>query len=157
VHHDLYDIDRLLGESASWALTLVLSSALFGTVVLVAGRALGGGTGIGTTAAAFATALVLLPLHRSVAAFVGRIVDRDRHVAVAAVERFSADVRAGRREPEDVEEVLREAQRDSGLQLYLARPDGGWVRLDGSAANPVGGFTVETGGDAVARITLGWD
>jgi DNA-binding CsgD family transcriptional regulator len=157
VRHDLYDVDRLLGDSAAWALTLVLSAALFGAVVLVASHALGAGIGIGPTAAAFVTALVLLPLHRSVAAFVARIVDRDRHVAVAAVERFTADVRAGRREPEEVEDALRGAQRDPELRLYLARPDGGWMRLDGSTASPTGGFTLETGGDPVARITLGWD
>lgn len=157
VRHDLFDIDRVLSRSVVWLLTLVLSAAVFGAVVVAVGEVVHDITEIGSAAAAFVTALVLLPLHRVVNRTVGRVVDRDRYVAVAQVERFAADVRAGRREPEEVEAVLRSAQGDPGLAVLLADAGGGWVTMDGSPAVAAEGFTVEAGGDAIARVVLGWD
>ncbi len=156
VRHDLFDIDRLLGDGASWLVTLVASAAIFGAVVAVLGPVVGTGSGLGPSAAAFVTALALLPVHRILARQIGRVVDRDRFVAVAAVERFAADVRAGRRPPEDIETVLREAQRDPGLRVVLARPDG-WSDLHGTPVEEPAGFALEAGGDTIARITLGWE
>lgn len=156
VRHDLFDIDRVLSESAIWSLTLVLSAGLFGVVVFLLSEVVSRYTGIVGAAAAFVTALVLLPLHRFVNGFVGRLVDRDRYVAVATVERFAADVRAGRREPEEVEQVLRETQGDPDLQILLARPEGGWVTMDGKPASGEG-FTLEANGDGIARLVLGWN
>ncbi len=156
VRHDLFDIDRLLGDGASWLVTLVASAAIFGAAVAVLSPVVGTGSGLGPSAAAVVTALALLPVHRVLARQVGRVVDRDRFVAVAAVERFAADVRAGRRQPEDIETVLREAQRDPQLRVALARPDG-WSDLHGAAVEEPAGFALEAGGDTIARITLGWE
>ena len=156
VRHDLFDIDRLLGEGASWLVTLIASATIFGAVVAVVSPVVDSGSGLGPSAAAFVTALALLPMHRLLARQVGRVVDRDRFVAVAAVERFAADVRAGRRPPEEIETVLREAQRDPGLRVALARPDG-WSDLHGTPVDEPAGFALEAGGDTIARITLGWE
>ncbi len=163
VRHDLFDVDRLLGQSATWLVTLVFSAALFGAVVLVLSQLVSHYTGVVGSAAAFVTALVLLPLHRFVNEFIGRLVDRDKYVGVATVERFAADVRAGRREPEEVEQVLREAQGDPALRVLLIGPEGRWVGLDGTddvagsdATARSDGFTLEAGGDAIARVVLGW-
>ena len=156
VREDLFDIDRLLGDGASWLVTLVASAAIFGAVVAVLSPTVGTGSGLGPSAAAFVTALALLPMHRVLARQVGRVVDRDRFVAVAAVERFAADVRAGRRQPEDIETVLQEAQRDPGLRVALARPHG-WSDLHGTPVGEPAGFALEAGGDTIARITLGWE
>lgn len=156
VRHDLFDIDRLLGQSAVWLVTLVLSAGLFGVVVLMLSEVVSRYTGLIGAAAAFVTALVLLPLHRSLTDLVGRVVDRDRYVGVTAVDRFAGAVRAGLREPEEVEQVLREAQGDPDLRVLLARPGGGWVTMDGTPTQGEG-FTLESGGDTIARIALGWE
>ena len=66
VRHDLFDIDRLLSESTAWMVTLVLSAAIFGVVVLGVSEVVSRSSGLDLTAAAFVTALVLLPLHRYV-------------------------------------------------------------------------------------------
>lgn len=157
VRYDLFDVDRLLSDTTAWVFTLLLSAGVFGVVGYVAGRVVAVGPGLGSAVAAFVTALAILPLQRYVTAWVGRLVDRDRHVAVAAVERFAADVRAGRREPEEIEDVLREAQQDAELDLQLALPGGGWGRLDGTAVASPSGVAVEARGDVIARIRLGWE
>jgi signal transduction histidine kinase len=156
VRHDLFDVDRLLGGGASWLVTLVASAAIFGAVVTVVSRAVGVGSGVGSATAAFVTALALLPLHRTLAGALGKLIDRDRFVAVAAVERFAAEVRAGRRAPEEVEAVLREAQGDPELRVALARPEG-WSDLDGVPVQEPVGFALEAGGDTIAVISLGWE
>ena len=101
-------------------------------VVLGVSEVVSRSSGLDLTAAAFVTALVLLPLHRHVSGGVAQVVDRDRFVAVAQVERFAADVRAGRRSPEEIEAVLREAHGDPGLPLLLAEGDP-WVDLSGNS------------------------
>ena len=151
VRHDLFDIDRLLSESTAWMLTLILSAATFGVVVLGVSEVVSRSSGLHLSAAAFVTALVLLPLHRYVSGAVARVVDRDRFVAVAQVERFAADIRAGRRTPEEIEDVLREAHGDPGLRLVLA-DRGTWVDLSGDASPAMDGLTLTFGGDAVAQI-----
>lgn len=156
VREDLFDIDRLLSDGATWLVTIVVSAGIFGAVVVIVSRSLGAGADLGPATAAFVTALGLLPLHRALSRVVGRLVDRDRFVAVAMVERFAADVRSGRRPPEEIEAVLREAQRDPKLRLALARPNG-WTDLEGHAVDHPGGFALEAGGDTIARINLGWD
>jgi signal transduction histidine kinase len=152
VRHDLFDVDRLLSQSAAWMVTLAVSATVFGLVVLGVSEVVSRSSGLDLTAAAFVTALVLLPLHRHVSGAVARVVDRDRFVAVAQVEKFAADVRAGRRSPEEVEAVLREAHGDPALRLVLAEGDS-WVELSGAAAAGSDGLILEFGGDAVARIS----
>jgi signal transduction histidine kinase len=151
VRHDLFDIDRLLSESTAWMVTLVLSAATFGVVVLGVSEVVSWSSGLHLTAATFVTALVLLPLHRYVSRAVARVVDRDRFVAVAHVEQFAADVRAGRRDPEEIETVLREAHGDPGLRLVLAE-GGSWVDLSGEVSAVTDGLTLAFGGDAIAQI-----
>jgi signal transduction histidine kinase len=158
IRYDLFDVDRLLGETTSWLVTLLLSAAVFGLLVLGMSEALHDLAPVGLAAAAFVVALVLVPLHARIHDWVAQRVDRDRYVAVAAVERFCAEVRAGRREPEEVQAVLQEAQQDPALRVLLAADDGRWVDLAGVRADPgLGhGYTLETAGDAIAHITLGW-
>lgn len=156
VRHDLFDIDRILSDGAAWFLTLLASAATFGASVFAVGHVVQRHTAISSTAAAFVTALILLPTHRFVSERIARVVDRDRHVAVAQVERFAAQVRAGQRQPEEIESALREAQGDPALRLVLA--DGqGWVDLSGQAVDLPGGVVLENGGDSVARLVLSHD
>lgn len=157
VRHDLFDVDKFLSSGGSWLLTLVVSAVVFGVVVTTISRSLGESAGLGPAAAAFVTALVLLPLHRFSVVLVGRIVDRDRHVAVAQVEQFATDVRSGLQQPESIERVLRQAQGDPDLELVLWHPDGRWVRLSGETVDaPDDGIRVEVGGDTIAVVNLGW-
>jgi hypothetical protein len=89
LRHDLFDVDRLLGDTVSALVTAFASAALFGAVVLVTSRAVGATSEVTTVTAAFVTALFLLPVHRWISSVVGAVVDHDRHVAVAGVERFA--------------------------------------------------------------------
>ena len=136
VRHDLFDVDRLLGDSLAWLLTTLVSAGIFAAVVLLAEELVG--DRLGVTGAAFVTALCLLPVHRRLQELVGRVVDADRTVRLAAVRRFVERVRDGQAEPEDVEAALRTALDDPGLRLLLHVPGAATGHLDlrGEPAEP---------------------
>ena len=157
LRYDLLDVDRVISQTTAWLLTLLFSAAVFGAVVYGVSHAVSLGTGLTTGVAAFVTALVLLPVQRQFARWVGSVLDRDRFVAVAVVERFASDVRAGLRPPEDVEAVLRVAMDDPGLVVHVARPTGGWAAVAGAPVAEPSGLAIEAGGDTIARVTLGRD
>lgn len=158
LRHDLFDVDRLLGSSLAWLLTSVLSAAVFAAVVYGVGEVAGE---LGVPAAAFVTALVLLPLHRWVNELVGRVTDRERYLVHARVQRFVAHVRDGTAEPESVLDVLRETLADPHLQLLIRLPDsepGQYVDLVGVSAVPAPGVAcipLRTGETEVGVIVLG--
>lgn len=159
LRHDLFDVDRLLSETAAWLITLLVSAAAFAGVVVVVVHSLAPAADVGPVApvaAAVVASLILLPLHRFLAAFTSRLVDPDRAVAVDIVRRFTAEVRAGRRQPEEIEYVLRTAQRDDGLRVLLSSPTG-WTDLGGTPTRDEPGFAFQSDGDTVARIVLCWE
>lgn len=158
LRYDLFDVDRLLGSSLAWLVTTAGSAAIFAAVVVTGGR-LGAGSQLGVTGAAFATALALIPLHRSVGTAVGRLVDRDRYVVVERIRRFVSDVRDGTVEPERTEALLREVLVDPALRLLLHAPGGdGSVDLAGQPARPTASAAVvalRSGDIDVGVIVLG--
>jgi signal transduction histidine kinase len=156
LRYDLFDVDRLLSETAAWVVTLVASAAVFAGVIVLVVHSLEPATGVAPITAAFVVSLALLPLHRFLAGSISRIVDRDRTVAVGMVQRFTIDVRAGRRQPEEIEAVLRVAQRDNDLRVLLSVP-AGWTDLTGTPVPDRSGFAIQSDGNTVAKIALGWD
>jgi hypothetical protein len=144
VRYDLFDVDRVLGATAAWVLTLAASAAVFAVVVLVVGGLIGKHTGLAPSAAAFVTALTLLPVQRHLATATGRLVDRDRFVAVAEVERFASAVRAGNGSPRRSRRCCgpRSATPTSGC-CWHGRTDRGstctarrWIRRPASTSAP---------------------
>ncbi len=159
LRYDLFDVDRLLGSSLSWPLTALASAALF-TGVVVAAVWFGADSRLGAGGAAFVTALVLSPVHRSLTAVVGRAVDRDRYVIEARLRQFVQDVRDGRTVPEQTETVLRTVLGDAQLRLLLRVPgqDVGYVDTAGAPADaPVGPgvLPLRSGPADVGALALG--
>ncbi|MEU7876484.1 histidine kinase [Dactylosporangium sp. NPDC049140] len=158
LRHDLLDIDRLIGSTLAWVLTTLGSAGVFALAVTLIGEAVPDRR-LGTAAAAFGTALVLLPMHRRLNTLVGRFVDRDRYVGEARVQRFVQQVRDGAAEPERAEDVFRSVLGDPGLRLRLRLPGrDAFVRLDGTP-DPVGGepgrvVPLRSGGTDVGELVL---
>jgi signal transduction histidine kinase len=144
LRHDLLDIDRLLGDTAAWLLTTVVSAGLFALVLVGVARLGNGpaGSTAGVATAAFVTALLMLPLHRRLHAATARVFDRERTVTVGSVRRFVQRVRDGEAEPEEVEAVLRRALADDDLRVLLTAPGSG-ERVDLRGA-PVPAVTAGT-------------
>jgi hypothetical protein len=129
LRHDLYDVDRLLGSSLAWLLTSLVSAAVFAVVVYAVGDAVGASSHLSVTGAAFVTAVLLLPVHRRLHAWVGGVIDRERTLILDRVDEFVLRVRDGRVEPEQILPLLRTALRDPELQLLPPTTGSGRRRL----------------------------
>jgi signal transduction histidine kinase len=129
LRYDLFDVDRLLGSSLAWLLTTLVSAGIFAGVVYGTARLVGADSRLGLTGAGFATALCLLPVHRTL----NNAVDRERTVIVARVQEFVRQVRDGRAEPEATEDLMRSVLGDPSLRLL--------VRLPGSPADTYADLT----------------
>lgn len=162
LRHDLFDVDRLLGEGLAWALTTLCSAGIFAGVVAALAEVFGRDSTVGVSGAAFVTALCLLPLHRALVGVVARLVDRERHVLLERVRQFVREVRDGTTEPEEVEELLRKVVGDSSLRLLVRRPGeceaAELVDLQGARATVTGAtpqLPLRTGDVTVGLLTLG--
>jgi signal transduction histidine kinase len=161
LRHDLFDVDRLLGEGLAWVLTTLCSAGIFAVAVAVLAEVFGRDSEIGVTGAAFVTALCLLPLHRVLVGAVGRLVDRERHVLLTRVRQFVQAVRDGSTEPEAVEDLLRAVLGDTTLRLLVRRPgeaETGLVDLQGAPATVAATapqVPLRTGDATVGLLALG--
>ncbi len=126
LRHDLYDVDKAVGLAVTWGLVTALLLGVYAAVSSTAGVLIGrdsqGGVAISTAVAV----LLLLPALRVVRRAVDARLYPLRRAALAAVDRLHRDVSIGRGRPEHLQDVLREALRDRGLQVGF--------RLPGSAA-----------------------
>ncbi len=144
VRHDLLDIDRLLGDTVAVVITLAVAALMWAATVVLVQGVVRDTTGVETGAAAFVTALILMPAYRWSHRWSAAVFDRERTVLLGAVRHFVADVHQGHREPEEVQDVLRRLLRDPDLRVGLAMPG------HGSLVDP-SGRPIEVRVDVVLR------
>ena len=148
----LYDVERVVSESASYALSSGTVIAVFGLVVLVIGRSiptLSSDARWPTAVATLAAAAVARPAYVWARNGVDRRFNRRRFDAVQRV-------RQGLREPgTDVEALLRDALGDPTAQVIFAFHDGTWVTSGGQRATPgEHGVDVVRDGAVGARVVF---
>ncbi|MDP4511172.1 sensor histidine kinase [Nonomuraea turcica] len=135
LRHDLFEIDRILGDSAAWVLTAIIAAGVFAASAVVLGSFFGRDSPLGGYGAVFVAALILMPVFRRVHDATGRVFDRDRTVILAGIADFVDRVRDGTAEPESVQEALRALAGDPGLVLLLTEAErGGYVDIWGADA-----------------------
>jgi signal transduction histidine kinase len=148
LRHDLYDIDRLLSATATYALVTGALLAVWSGAVAAAGLLLGGDS---TAVAVVVTALAAVaaaPLRARLQRRVDRRLYPVRWAALAAVDDLRARVDAGTARPEELQAVLAGALRDPGLRVGYRRPGrAGMVDTGGAEIEPgVHTVAVRSGG-----------
>jgi len=135
----LYDVERVVSESASYALSSGTVIAVFGLVVLVISRSiptLSSDARWPTGVATLAAAAVARPAYVWARNAVDRRFNRRRFDAVQLV-------RKGLRQPNtDVEALLRDALGDPSVQVLFPAGAGSWVTSGGQVATP-GGHAID--------------
>jgi signal transduction histidine kinase len=149
----LYDVDRILGRTATYTLlTLLLAGVYVGTVLFAVWslRDFSGRSQVSTAIATLATASVAAPARRWLQDAVDRRFNRRRFTALSIVRGALRGAAAER----DLDEVLRRALADPALRVaYLVQPDGRWVTATGVPQRPAAGeVLVHRYGQAVASI-----
>lgn len=105
----LYDIELIISRTVLYLVVTVVLGGSFAALVVGLGVVFGQGSPIATALATLGVALAFRPLRSRLQRHVDRWFDRGRYDAVVEVTRFMGDLRAGRREPEEVSGVIAEA------------------------------------------------
>ena len=119
----LYDVDRLISRSLSYAIVTATLIAVFGGLVLLTTRVLPFSSPVGVAASTLAAAALFNPLRRRVQRLVDRRFNRARYDAEATVAAFGVRLR----DAVDVETVLDELATAAGRSLEPAHVTV-WVR-----------------------------
>jgi signal transduction histidine kinase len=154
LRHDLYDIDRLLSATATYALVTGVLLAVWTGAVAAAGLLLGGGSTAVAVVLTALTAVAVAPLRSRLQRRVDRRLYPSRWAALAAVEGLRARVDAGTARPEELQDVLAAALRDPGLRVGYRRPGrSGLVDAAGVAVEPgPGAVPVRWGGAEIGAL-----
>jgi len=163
VRSRLFDVDELLIRGAVYSAFAVTLVAALGLVSGLAGWWLGRESVALAVVATVLVLLGLLPLRRPAERRVAAWLFPDREQVLRSLEQLQADVHAGVRPPEALEQTLQDAVRDPALrvgyrlpgQLHYVDQQGRPVVPDGPALD------VEMAGDQIAvvvsgRPVLGW-
>jgi signal transduction histidine kinase len=105
----LYDIELIISRTVLYAGVTAALTVVFIGLIVGLGVVFGRGSATATAGATLAVALVFRPLRAWLQKYVDRWFARGRYDALADVSHFMADLKAGQREPEDVEQVLVDA------------------------------------------------
>ena len=144
LRHDLYDIDRLLSATATYALVTGGLLAVWTAVVAGTGLLLGGESTVVAVVVTALAAVAVAPLRTRLQRRVDRRLYPVRWAALAAVDDLRSRVDAGTARPEELQDVLATALRDPDLRVGYRQPGrAGLVDADGV---PVG---CEPGPDGV--------
>ena len=123
LRYRLYDVDVVVNRTLVYAALTVALSAAWGATALVVGTAFGGSSGWTTAAATLVAAVAFRPLRGRLQDEVDRRFNRARYDALRQMQAFLDGLRAGRRAPEEIEEVLRAAVAEPRLKLLFYLPE----------------------------------
>lgn len=154
----LYDVDRILSRSLTYALLTTVIVVTYVAVVLVSSQVLSGRAGGSEISVVIATLVVITiasPVRRFIQDRLDRRFNRRRFDAMRVVRNALAGPTASL----DVEALLREAVADPGLAIaYWVEDRSLWVRADGASVAPANdGVTVDRDGVPVACIAFDHD
>jgi signal transduction histidine kinase len=125
LRHDLYDVDRVLAATITYALATVALIVVFAASMVTAGLLLGRGSAAAAAIATAACALVLSPLRRRLSRFVDDRFYPPRRAAQDAIAALQRRIHAGQAQPEELEATLRAALHDDDLRVGVRRPGSG--------------------------------
>src|SRR5262245_28001307 len=121
--HGLYAIEQLVNRTVVYvSLTILLLAVYIGRTVGI-GVVAGGGSEWVTAVATLAVAVAFRPLRARIQDLVDRRYARARYEGVRRVRAFEDDVRDGRRAPEEIGPVLREALGDPAAEVRFWLPE----------------------------------
>jgi signal transduction histidine kinase len=122
LRHDLYDVDKALSGTVTWALLTAVLAVLYLVSSMSMGVLVGRGSEFAAAAGAAVCALALVPLRGRIQRGVDARVYPLRRAAFEALDGLHREVSAGRARPEQLEATLRAGLRDPGLRVGYRLP-----------------------------------
>lgn len=147
LRHRLYDVDRVLADTVSYAVVAAALVAAYAVAAPVLGVLLGRDSPAAAAGATAVCAVLLAPLRTRLRRAVDRRLFPPRRAALQAVEELQQRIHREGAQPEELEQVLRAALRDDELRVGMLVPgESGFVDVRGSRV-PDTGLTPVTLGD----------
>jgi signal transduction histidine kinase len=122
LRHDLYDVDRAMSATVTYGLVSTVLLGIFTLTSFLGGMVLGRGSAAATAAATAVCAVALVPLRDRLRRRVDRRLYPVRSAALDSVDELRRRSHLGEARPEQLEDVLRIALRDAGLQVGYRVP-----------------------------------
>ncbi|WP_433161635.1 sensor histidine kinase [Kribbella sp. CA-247076] len=137
LRHDLYDVDRVLADTVTYGVVMVVLLGTYAVAAVSLGLVLGRDSAVVAAAATAVCALVLSPLRAQLQRTVDRRLYPPRRAALQAIEDLQRRIHTEQAQPEELESALRTALRDPGLRVGLLVP--GASGFVDAAGTPVSG------------------
>ncbi|TCC39720.1 sensor histidine kinase [Kribbella sindirgiensis] len=122
LRHDLYDVDRVLADTVSYSIVMVVLLGTYAVSAVSLGLVLGRDSAVVAAAATAVCALILAPLRSRLQRAVDRRLYPPRRAALLAIEDLQRRIHTEQAQPEDLESALRGALRDPALRVGLLIP-----------------------------------
>jgi signal transduction histidine kinase len=154
LRHDLYDIDRVLADTVSYLVVVVVLVAGYAVTVLSLGVVIGRNSPGAAAAATAVCALLLAPLRTRLRRTIDRTLFPPRRAALQAIEDLQHRVHTQGAQPEELESVLRTALRDPHLRVGMLVPGtSGFIDASGNPVPDHGLVPITLGGVQIGVLT----
>lgn len=124
LRHDLYDVDRVLADTLSYTIVLLVLVGAYALSALTLGLVVGQDSPVAAAGATAICAVLLTPLRRRLHRAVDRRLFPRTRAALLAIEDLQHRVHTQAAQPEELEPTLRTALRDPTLRVGLLLPAG---------------------------------
>jgi signal transduction histidine kinase len=156
LRHDLYDVDRALAATVTWALITIALIGTFAASSLTAGLVLGRGSPSTAAVATLICAIVLAPLRSRLQRIVDGRLYPLRRAALTAIDALHRRTDAGLARPEELQQTLRSALRDPALRVaFLVPGTDGLIDTEARPVDPAGGTPVLLSDAQIGMIVPG--
>lgn len=124
LRHDLYDVDRVLADTLSYTIVLLVLVGAYALSALTLGLVVGQDSPAAAAGATAICAVLLTPVRRRLHRAVDRRLFPRTRAALLAIEDLQHRVHTQAAQPEELQPTLRTALRDPTLRVGLLLPTG---------------------------------
>ncbi|HUQ63782.1 MAG TPA: histidine kinase [Acidimicrobiales bacterium] len=156
LRYNLYDVDKALAGTVTWVMMTAVLFGIYGTTSVVTGLVLNRGSAAAAAAVTALSALSLSPLRLRVQRQVDQRLYPLRRAAFMAIDGLHRSTSAGTMQPEELQQVLRDALRDPKLRVGFRVPGAdGFVDTQGHVVQAIQGAPIELGGVQIGALVPG--
>lgn len=154
LRHDLYDVDRVLADTISYTIVLLVLVGAYAVSALTLGLVVGRESPVAAAGATAVCAVLLTPVRRRLHRAVDRRLFPRTRAALLAVEDLQHRVHTQAAQPEELEATLRTALKDPTLRVGLLIPtSSGFVDTAGVPVTDTGLVPITLGGTQIGVLT----
>ena len=158
LRHDLYDVDKAVAGTVTWALVTIVLVAIYGLSASAAGIVLSRDSAAAAAGATGICAVAFLPLRVKLQRGVDGRLYPLRRAAFSAIDALHRDTSTGKARPEELQSVLQTALREPALRVgYQIPGTEGFVDSAGATVDSRDGVMVVLGGGPIGVLLAGND